>query len=452
MAMTLVDFWNIEVTAYETLSTELQSTVSSAQSKLDSVKAARFAAQAELAKTDSDIAALEAKIASETLPSDIEADSKMLRKLVVQQRSQSGKVSQLVDSELDAQVNLEVARESAAAIGAKLAAAVAGKANADARAATKLAWTNALAAPPLSTLPADANIAKTTGTQQKAAKARIDTDFPTDLQTLATQRHDAQKKRFDGLHASYDTSVALMVTTFPTSGGRDQSIEAARNAYNDAWARLGDWVKLAKSRYDAALGLFVAIAAAPPLSPAEVSDVKSSSYAVAADAAAKGASKDRDDARSTVWIDQIKLEDATIAAYVLDPTATPDLSGPTKIVNDAKAALGPLETAFTTGGPPSPKDKLGLWEAALPDSAYRSLANYELANDLLNTLASATPSALVTKLNDQEDTLATALQAAAKAERSALFLREILKLQSKRVEHVDLVMQDRIFSAVRGDV
>lgn len=451
MAMTLVDFWNNEVTAYQTLSTELQSAVTSAQSKLDSVKAERLAAQTDLAKTDSDIAALEAKLASETEPSDIEADSKTLRKLVVQQRSQSGKVSQRVDSERDAQLNLDVARESAATIGAKLAAAKAGKANADARAATKLAWVNALAAPPLSTLPADATAAKT-GPKQVAAKARIDNDFPADLQTLATQRHDAQKKRFDALHASYDTSVALMATTFPTSGGRDESIEAARNAYNDAWARLGDWVKLAKSRYDAALGLFVAIATAPTLSAAEVSDVTSSPYAAAADAAAKGASKDRDDARSTVWIDQIKLEDATIAAYAPDPTATPDLSVPTKAVNDAKAALGPKETAFTTGGPPSPKDKLGLWEAALPDSAYRSLANYELANDLLNTLASATPSALVTKLNDQEDTLATALQAAAKAERSALFLREILKLQSKRVEHVDLVMQDRIFSAVRGDV
>jgi hypothetical protein len=114
----------------------------------------------------------------------------------------------------------------------------------------------------------------------------------------------------------------------------------------------------------------------------------------------------------------------------------------------AQAALTAADTAYRT----SNKGVLDIWEAAVPDSAWRHLYDLEEAKRLLNLVKNADPAVDDTAVTTAETALATALD---KIGASADVLRVLegeRQRRAARLEFEDGAAPRLLFSALRGDL
>ncbi len=443
---TLVDFWTQEQTAYQGLVAEAQAAVADAGKRRDAANAASAAAASDLAATQAAIGALKAKLAADATPADADADAKALRQLVGKLRNASGRAVQAGTDQDEAQGAVARAQAELALAGAKLAEATSRLGDAQARKSALDDWNTKLAGAPLKDVKANATAAQT-GPEHTAAAARLAHDVPADLLKLTQRRRGLVTHRLDTLGSAVSDTQALLQKAL------GETVDGARLAQQAAFDALASHVRVAVADLDRAMTLLDAATQSPALTAQELADVTSGPSQAAG--APSVAVEDARDKAITALVDaRAALEKATVAAQAPDPTA--DVTG--KVATEqgaADAAQKDLDQvkgpAFTGGGPPSAKDKLDAWEAALPDSAYAANAQLQEAEEILARLAGTDPTALVAAVTAAETALVKALLAQASSDRTLAYLQDTLAQQAARRDRARAARQDTVFSFMRGD-
>jgi hypothetical protein len=301
-----------------------------------------------------------------------------------------------------------------------------------------------LTRPPLSTMVADATAALA-AKPWTDARARIQADIPPELRDCANERAKVEVKRLENDNKKVAETVKLL--------------DNRRQLFDNADAAFRDYVVNAKGRFDQALAIAARVADPKqnPLTEAQNLSTHSKNPDGSTDTALQTKRNDAAAARKAVATAQIDvdakqtdLDIARLEALAKDIDADPETD---VAVTAAKAALATAQsnlasanTAFTS----DMQTDLADWETAVPDTAWRNLADFEAAKRLLVALKTD-PAPLVTMMDTAEAELVAALIVAEKAGRTLSLLKsEVLKAAAKaRLDTGSLPR--RALGALRGD-
>ncbi|MDQ3775214.1 MAG: hypothetical protein M3461_13105 [Pseudomonadota bacterium] len=300
-----------------------------------------------------------------------------------------------------------------------------------------------LATPPLSTMVADATAALAANPWTDA-NARIEADIPLELLACARERANVELKRLENDNKKVAETANLL--------GNEQQL------FDNADAAFRDYVVNAKGRFDQALAIAARVADPKqnPLTEAQKLSINNA-------ALEKEPVLDAGDAAvarqvvATAQIDvdakQTDLDVARLKALARDIDKDPETDPVDLAVIAAIAALDTANTTLDNAKTAFTADMQTLltdWETAVPDTAWRNLADFEEATRLLIGLRTD-PAPLVTAMDDAEAALVAALSTAEKAGRTLSLLEsEALKAASKARFDTGSLPR-RALSALRGD-
>jgi hypothetical protein len=314
-----------------------------------------------------------------------------------------------------------------------------------------------LAQAPLSTLVADATAALA-AKPWTDAKARIEADIPQELRDCAAERAKVEWKRL-----ANDTQQAA--GTAKLVGDQLAEVDKRRRLFDAADAAFRDYVVNAGGRFDQALAIAARVADPKqnPLTAAETASIHSRKPDGSTDAALQTKRNDAAAARTALAAAQIDvdakqtdLDLARLEALAKDLDANPEADAAVIAAKDALGAVDKPDTPLAKLNDAQNKFTTDLhtaltdWETAVPDTAWRNLADFEEAKRLLAALKSD-PAPLVTAMDTAEADLVTALLAAEKAERTVdLLERKALEAASK-ARFASGSLPRRMLGALRGD-
>ena len=451
------------------------------------------------------------KLAAVPTPADGDALLDALEQLIIRLRAQHSvilKVQVALDS---ARTGVESAQLLLSADSARLAAAESQVQEANQSSKRRDKLKAALIAPPLSTISADA-AAALTKTPFTDATTRIKADIPAKLLTRAEERLAAEAARIAKAVAGSQAAEDAALAERDKNGGADGQAESQWSAFSRAEGAAQDFVGAAQSRFEgaqAALAL-VADAKRSPLTPEQaarindatlkaaretaidsekarddklrdllsagdaleaeilkaradnknpddvqaVQDAKAALNAAEAafktvDDAWRAKEKDRDAALADVEAKQIALAKAIQAAITAkkNPDADPNVIAAKTALTNAQGALKTAEDAYRQ----SDHGILHAWEAAVPDTTWQLLANYEEARRTLDALKVSNPAKLVDDLETAEEEY---VKARLKADASANVMEHLGAERTLRAGRQRSALQNeshRLFSALRGD-
>jgi hypothetical protein len=311
----------------------------------------------------------------------------------------------------------------------------------------------AIAAPPLSTLTADATTYKASSTVTNAT-SRIGKNFPPQILTIADKRLETRVGRIASLQASVNNAQDALATESAADNGLDGAADQKRIAFERAQDALATYVATAGSRF-AQAGLVMSMLDAIETAPAgTVADVltdpeKAQLTALAtAGAAAEPTAEALDGDLNDVFTAESALDAQILAAI----GANPDTAGTDPTVATKRTAITTAKTTFTSAlAAFSTKPDLDKWEAVIPDQGWKVLLDYEQGLDTLTYLSATTPATLASTMDTAENDYATALLAAAVAERKAAYLSDEIALRQARLDSANGAIGARLPSAIRGD-
>lgn len=458
---TVAQFWTSEVDAYTLLEIRVSSRLAAAQGALQSLRARLGDSLGALAAAQKALATAKAALAAETDLGEIPAETVAVRQWQAAANDAQGAVAQASDALADQQLRVAALTSAAAAIGAKLADAKAQKAAADARDVVRAAWRAKAAAAPLATLIADAKAAAATASDPilSARKNLADHYLKGGFMDLADARFGVELETYQKAVAENRALRKNLTDQFP-AGPSAEAVEAWRAELERTWAELGDFVQRAKPRFDAAVATLVSFQTAAVLTANETAEFNGGSLSAAGIAVAGAAvAKDRDAALKTAVDELAAYEQAVAAALEADPTVDPSSVSAANL----SAALANLQAKQAAYDAPadaakpwtSPHGTLSSWLTALPDDAYRKVASYYEAREILEEIGGLTAGGAPDPLaafDAAESSCAASLDAAAKAEKVAFFHKLALEAHSKRLDRIVQSRRDHLFSLVRGDI
>ena len=316
-----------------------------------------------------------------------------------------------------------------------------------AKATVRARWRTATTTPPLSGLKAAA-VAAIANPPHTAAKARLEADIPAALITRARHRRAKEAARVGRMRREAVEAENALDDELDSHAGRSGTRLKAQRTFDRAEAALGDYVLSAKERMDHALALLGPIATAPALTPAEQARITDATVTTDG-AAAADKEQDRDDAETDLWEAQAVLDRATMTAVAAgqDPTTTPAVQTAKTARDAARSALTTATGAFTA----AMRRALDRWEAAVPDTTWQLLADFQEASAALTVLANDEPAGLVTALDAAESALAAALDAESRSADATSFLRESAAARAGALDAAARVEPALLFGALRGD-
>jgi hypothetical protein len=427
--------------------------LSAAQAALLGAKAALDADVDALKTLVAAIAANRAKLATTSVPSQVTALNNQIRDQLITQRAQQGLVLDDQEAVAAAQSDVNAAGAVVKRATARLAESAAGLTAAKDANKQRQLLRSQLAAPPFTTMQADATAALA-GTAGTDAKADVDANFPAALQKIAQKRYATRSDRAAQLRQAVADAETALGTTLASSNGLAGT--AARKAvdFNRADQALRDYATTAKQRYDRAIGVLGGLQAMKNLtkkpdllSDQEKLDVAENAARTTAETQAEpidDARKDVDKARQVLDAQIVTQIGADVDKLATDPTV--------KAKRDAiaakAAALKTAQDALTTSGD---KKVLDEWEIVVQDPAWSALIDYIDATTALTNLKTTVPATLITTLDTAENAYATALAAAAKAQRQIDALTAVLAQRVERADAASAALPGRLLSAVRGD-
>lgn len=459
----LVDFWTTEKSTYEGspigalngLLPRAERALAKARSDRDTARTAKDAATNDVAAAQQQIALLRAKLLVDN-PAEAAADALELRKRIGELRTAMGRVA--MESDQMAKLDADIARASAELdrCGVRLREANAGLEAATAREAVLARWLDpndeTKLAPAFLALPDEAkdtlDVTNPKGAGRKAAYDRISEYFETDLKAAVAPRWLLVDKAGTTIEKiADDAEDALDKELSDPRSGLAGQVEAAQRKYDAAWSELAAFVRNAAEEIGRAKSLLGIAASLPPASAslrASLTTGKIHDDAVAA----KPAEKTRNDAIDLVLDDLAAFASAALVAGAADPVALPKTvtDAYTKLANDQAAAL---LAGFAFRG--ADKPTIDLWEAALPDDAFRAYAAVRDADDALTRIKDAVPATLFAKVRSTEQALANAIAAAKAAERVTAFLRDSVAQSDAWRARAGEARTDHLTSAARGD-
>jgi hypothetical protein len=429
---TLFDFWTDRKAAADLAASNAQDTVTLAQGTLATARTQLSAGNVDLANLLQATAAIRAAMAAAATPADVDALKPQLVKAIAGSRAKQAQLVELEAAVDAAQTALDVANADVVLATARDNAVNAALADAT-QAQTSRQKLRAVAAAPMKTMPTDA----TTALGAKPftdAKARIEADLPQELRDCAAERANVILKRLD--------NDARLVKEAATTAGKAGTFAVADQVFRDYGVN-------AKNRFDQAIALATRVAdpLQNPLTAAERAEIHNPTL-LAQRIAAANACKDVATAQIDVDSKQTDLDIARLHAEQTDIDADPEADA---AVTSAKAKLktatdnlAAKEAVLT----PIQKD-LTDWIGAVPDSAWRNLADFSEAQRLLTQLT-ADPTTLETDLDAAEAALVTALSTSDKSARAA----EALQLETlgvaARARFDTGSLERRIFGALQS--
>ena len=467
MALTLLQYWQQQLTIYQAEQTAAQADLAAAQARIAAANKklngdpsqppgpAFDGDQKTLANTGAAIAGKRAELAAETSPPDAAALVDEITALIVTQRTQQGTLLDDLDELAAAQAASDAAAATHARADARVAATQtaidAATADDDRRAALRAA----IAAPPLSTLKADATafLGSTTVTN---ATTRIAANFPAEIVTIAGKRHDTRINQITSLQTSVNAAEDALGAEQNADYGLAGKAGQQRIAFERAQQALADYVATAASRFAQAgvvMNMLNAIEVAPPGTvPDVLTDPEKAQLTAlgAAGAAAEPTAETLDTDLTAVFAAEGALDAQILTAIA----ANPDTAGTDATVAAKRTAITTAQGVFTTALTAfagADKPDLDLWEAAIPDAGWKVLLDYEEGLDTLNDLSATTPATLATAMDTAEDAYAVALQTADVARRKADLFADEIALRQKRLDAAQGVLSARLPSAIRGD-
>lgn len=446
---TLLELATLEVTAATAVLDAAQGGLKAAQDGL----AAATATATDLGKQLVDLTGSERATREALAASPTQADGVVLLKrvegLVIQRRALERRILQTSEQ-------IEIGRRAVSAMQAELGRSTAQRTRATADLATEqkqadrdVAGTRAavlrdLAGSPASSLQANATATRG-GTSFMDAKLRVETDIPGDLITRSRDRGDREAGRDAAIRSAAGDAERALAAVLAATGGATGTAAQKQDAFDRADSAIRDYVQRATERLNRAIGLLSGITSAPPLSGNAIAAI-----GAAAAPASIILEKARDDAQADVDAMQAALDAARLAAIAVNPDAVERSAAVGAARSDLRAAtltLNIAEGALTQAD----RDAVDAWEAAVPDSSWRLLADFETARRILDDVAALDPTTLGSDLAAAEVDLAAARQAERKAERAVARLQATVRQRSDRAETAAQTQQAHLFSALRGD-
>jgi hypothetical protein len=451
------------------------------------------------------------KLAAAPTSADGEALLYALEQLVI--RSRTKRASALkAQAELDAaKASAESAQTLLNAASARLASAESALQQAKEAHNQRDKLKTALTAAPLSTINADAEDALLND-PGASAKARVEADFPAELLARAEERFDAEAARIARTVADALAADDAALAERDVNGGGAGHADKLWQAFLRGEAAARDFVNTAKSRFEKAQATLAGVADANrfPLTPEESASINDATLKTAREAAAaaenirddelknlndagdaleaailkaKAENKNPDetqeviDARNTLaaaelafntadeaWRAEEIDRDAKLAdvaakqaalaiatqsaiAAKIDPETDANVIAARTALTEAENALETAEDNYKQ----SDHGILHAWEAAVPETTWLLLAEYEEASRALNDLKASDPAKLKADLDQAEKDY---VEAKLKADASSNVLEQLAAEQTRRAGPRQSARQNqaqRLFGALRGD-
>jgi hypothetical protein len=429
--------------------------VAQAQAAHNSAAQALAAASAEFAAQERAAAQIRAQLAAITTPADGEPLLEQLELAIIAQRSAAAALLAAQSALAAAKAALAQGQASVQEADARIAQAKADWDRAKADAARRQAAKDALAAAPLDTLASDAG-ALLGDPVFDAAEARIEGDFPEALRNRARDRAKLARERLARNRKLAADLNGLLALHLNAKGAPADKLPGIAQAAAAAEAALRDWVSRAKERFDRARAALERVGDPdnPTLTQEQEDRINDATLETAREGAAEK-EEARDQARAAHEAAAVEFEaervevlgegGAEALAQAL-ADANSDVAKAKKAMDDAAAELQIKQTAYTT----AMRDALDGWEAAVPESAWRDLAEFDAASVALTELQ-AGPAAFLAALASAEAALLAAGIAAHKEDHSLRTYRLEVALPAARGEQERATEGAAVFSALRGD-
>jgi hypothetical protein len=426
-----------------------------AQADLASAEQALAAANAIYAQLQAETTRIRAQLAAITTPADGEPLLDQLEQAIIALRAAQHTALGAEAARARAKTALEAAQAHTQEAQARLAQASAGLDKATADRQRRQAAEDALSQAPLDTLPADA-AALLASASFTAAETRVEGDFPQALRDRARERATLAQAHFARTRQGHADVLQLLGTELTSKGGPTGKIEPLAAAVVRTEAALLDYVSRAKERYDRAEATLQRIGgtANPPLTAEQTDRINDATLQSDREDAAD-AESERDQARDLVEQRQavFDLERVKVLAAQGEAGLTQALANPASAVAQAKQQLDDANTALTqeqNDYDSAMRALLDSWEAAVPDSAWRDLFEFDDAQAQLTALQ-ASPAALVTALTSAEAALLAAHLANDQDEGMQRTYRADLARQAAQVEFEAGAAARTALGALRGD-
>ena len=401
---TIFDYWTDRKAAADLAATNAQAAVTLNQDKLETARKQLSAGNSELAALLQANATVRTAIGAAVTPADVDALKPQLANSIAAIRAKQAELVEL-ESTVDAtQTTLNDANAEVALALSRLSTVNAALQEATQAQASRTKLRDAIATGPLKTMPADA-AAALAAKPFTDAKARIEADLPTELRDCAAERANVVLKRLE--------NVDRLLKENATAGGQATTFQLADQKFRDYGLN-------ARDRFDQAIALATRVGDAlqNPLTEAERAAIHTTDPALLAKRTA-GAAACKEVATAQIQVDLLQTDVAIARFHALqnDIDADPELDAGVKsaqtALTTAEGTLAAKVGTFT----PLQKDLDG-WIAAVPDSAWRNLADFSQAQRLLTQLKND-PSTLQTELDAAEAALVKALGTSDKAERAS---------------------------------
>jgi hypothetical protein len=451
------------------------------------------------------------KLASVPTPADGDALLDALEQLIIRSRTQRAVILK-AQADLDAaRADGESAQSLLNADSARLAAAESQAQEAGQSSKRRDKLKAALGAAPLSTISADAAEALTKAPFTDA-KTRIEADIPAKLLTRADERLAAEAARIAKTVSDAQAAEDAALDERDENGGAAGQAESQWAAFLRAEAAAQDFVSSAQSRFDGAQAALARVADVKqsPLTPEQAARINDATLKAAREAAVdaekardgklrdllsagdaleaeilkaiadnenpddvqavqdaradltaaeaafktaddawRAKEKDRDAALADVEAKQAALAKAIQAAVAAkkNPDTDPDVGVAKTDLTNAQITLKTAENTYRQ----SDHGILHAWEAAVPDTTWQLLADYEAARRTLDELIASDSAKLVGDLETAEEDY---VKARLKADASANVIEQLGAERTRRAGRRGSALQNeshRLLSALRGD-
>ena len=497
--------------------TDANQQLAKAQSNLALVNSARAEASAELADLERQATDIRQKLSKVATPADGAKLLDALEQITIRIRAKQAAIVKLQEKFSLAQAGMTKAQTDVAAASREQSAAAATLQAATEADALRQTWIEALTNPPLSTINNEAGKAlddanPVEGAAFKKAKDRIAADIPARLLKRAEERR-AQNATVVGQENRNTQLVEdAILKERETNGGLADKAAKKWVTFKRAETAVGDFIINAKSGFDEAKAIFVAVGNPDqsPLTPEQKSRVHDPDLLGDREEAAEAESvlhttelqalinrqKELDEAilkakadpsgpnlealevakegletaqekfaeKDAEWrteetalaqaVDDVVAKQAELTAAIkkaVENGVDPDTDADVIQANtDLNNAKDGLKDA-EVDYKGSKHGTLDLWEAAVPDSTWRLFEKYEHAIEILNALKLSNPETLKSTLTTAEEDYVTTQIA---ADNSAGILGQLTSEQVSRIarhEGAQKTAGARLFGALRGD-
>ncbi len=508
---TILDYVNQRRDSAKLAATSAQQRLAQAQATIAAKSEELAGATSAFADLSKQADEIRKKLAAVPTPADGEALLDALEQVIIRSRTQRLTILK-TQAELDAaRAAAQSAQSLLNAASARSANAESQVKQADQAHQQRVQLKAALNAAPLSTIHTDAGNALI-NKPFTDAKTRIESDIPAKLLTRAEERLAAEMARIARAVSDALAADTAALAERDENGGATGQAEKQWVAFLRAETAVRDLVNTAKSRFDQAQATLAQVADAnhSPLTPEQTERINDATLKAAREAAADeeqtrdGKLKDVNDARGALageilkakadnknpddvqavkdaqaalttaeaafktaddaWRAKEKDRDAKLAdveskraglakAIQAAIAAKKDPDTDANVIA-AKTALTNAQDALETAEDDYEQSNHGIlhaWEAAVPDSAWQLLADYEEARRMLDGLKASSPSQLEDDLEKAEEEY---VKARLKADASANVLEQLGAEQAQRAGRRQSALQNeghRLLSALRGD-